>query len=79
MISALRRNDYGVTYAAIDVICAFMHPTHDGYDLRMEQMNKSSLLQSKNFLENLLNMWTTHIVSLEHLRKIYFKCQMNNF
>ncbi|XP_065167125.1 dnaJ homolog subfamily C member 13 isoform X2 [Atheta coriaria] len=61
VISALRRNDYGVTYAAIDVICAFMHPTHDGYDLRMEQMNKSSLLQSKNFLENLLNMWTTHI------------------
>ncbi|CAG9859086.1 unnamed protein product [Phyllotreta striolata] len=61
VIAALKRNDYAVTQAAIDVICALMHPMHDDYDLRQEQLNKSSLLQTKGFLESLLNMWTTHI------------------
>ncbi|CAG9813597.1 unnamed protein product [Phaedon cochleariae] len=61
VIAALKRNDYAVTQAAIDVICALMHPMHDDYDLRQEQLNKSSLLQTKPFLESLLNMWTTHI------------------
>ncbi|KAJ3648782.1 hypothetical protein Zmor_020558 [Zophobas morio] len=61
VVSALKRNDFGLTHAAIDMICALMHPMHDDYDLRQEQLNKSSLLQTKVFLENLLNMWTTHI------------------
>lgn len=68
VISALKRNDHAVTQAAIDMICALMHPMHDDYDLRQEQLNKSSLLQTKPFLESLLNMWTTHIVSV-HFRK----------
>lgn len=62
VVTALKRNDYGVTHAAIDMICALMHPMHDDYDLRQEQLNKSSLLQTKSFLDHLLNMWTTHIV-----------------
>ncbi|KAF7280153.1 hypothetical protein GWI33_006329 [Rhynchophorus ferrugineus] len=61
VVKALKRNVFGVTHAAIDMICALMHPMHDDYDLRQEQLNKSSLLQTKPFLENLLNMWTTHI------------------
>ncbi|XP_030761294.1 dnaJ homolog subfamily C member 13-like [Sitophilus oryzae] len=61
VVKALKRNDFGVTHAAIDMICALMHPMHDDYDLRQEQLNKSSLLQTKSFLESLLNMWTTHI------------------
>ncbi|XP_018321035.1 dnaJ homolog subfamily C member 13 isoform X1 [Agrilus planipennis] len=61
VVTALRRNDQGVTHAAIDMICTLMHPMHDNFDLRQEQMNKSSLLQSKSFLESLLNMWVTHI------------------
>ncbi|XP_017781227.1 PREDICTED: dnaJ homolog subfamily C member 13 [Nicrophorus vespilloides] len=61
VVTALKRNDNGVTHAAIDVICALMHPTHDGYELRQEQLNKSSLLSTKTFLESLLNMWTTHV------------------
>lgn len=64
VIASLKRNDHAVTQAAIDMICALMHPMHDEYDLRQEQLNKSSLLQTKSFLESLLNMWTTHIVSL---------------
>lgn len=65
MVTALRRNDFGVTHAAIDMVCALMHPMHDEYDLRQEQLNKSSLLQTKSFLESLLNMWTTHIVCIK--------------
>ncbi|XP_023012432.2 receptor mediated endocytosis 8 isoform X1 [Leptinotarsa decemlineata] len=61
VIAALKTNDYGVTQAAIDVICALMHPMHEDYDLRQEQLNKSSILQTKPFLESLLNMWTMHI------------------
>lgn len=63
VVTALKRNDFGVTHAAIDMICALMHPMHDDYDLRQEQLNKSSLLQTKPFLESLLNMWTTNIVN----------------
>lgn len=53
-----------MTHAAIDMICALMHPLHDDYDLRQEQLNKSSLLQTKSFLESLLNMWTVHVVGI---------------
>ncbi|XP_066249736.1 dnaJ homolog subfamily C member 13 [Euwallacea similis] len=61
VVAALKRNNHAVTHAAIDMICALMHPMHDDYDLKQEQLNKSSLLQTKTFLENLLNMWTAHI------------------
>ncbi|KAB0803499.1 hypothetical protein PPYR_00469 [Photinus pyralis] len=61
VVNALKRNEYGVNHAAIDMVCALMHPMHDDYDLRQEQLNKSSLLQTKTFLESLLNMWMAHI------------------
>lgn len=72
VVTALKRNDFGLTHAGIDMICALMHPMHDDYDLRQEQLNKSSLLQTKAFLENLLNMWTTHIVSL--INQLFIFC-----
>ncbi|XP_060515817.1 dnaJ homolog subfamily C member 13 [Cylas formicarius] len=62
VVTALKRNDFAVTHAAVDMIGALMHPMHDDYDLRQEQLNKSSLLQTKSFLESLLGMWATHIV-----------------
>ena len=36
---------------------------HDNYDLRQEQMNKSSLVSSRKFLGTLLDIFTTHVVS----------------
>jgi hypothetical protein len=63
VVKALRREDEGVTHAAIDMVCALMHPMHDNYDLRQEQLNKSSLLSSSKFLESLLAMWISHVVS----------------
>ncbi|KAK9875337.1 hypothetical protein WA026_007733 [Henosepilachna vigintioctopunctata] len=61
VVTALKRNDFAVTHAAIDVVCALMHPMHEESDLKQEQLNKLSLLQTKSFLENLLDMWTSHI------------------
>lgn len=61
VVSALRRNDLAVSYAAIDMLNSLMHSMHSDYDLKQEQLNKSSLLSSKQFLENLLDMWTKHV------------------
>ncbi|XP_055606556.1 dnaJ homolog subfamily C member 13 isoform X2 [Uranotaenia lowii] len=61
VVHALKRNNLAITYAAIDMINALMHPMHAEYDLKQEQLNKSSLLHSKGFLEQLLDMWTKHV------------------
>uniref|UniRef100_W5N2E9 DnaJ heat shock protein family (Hsp40) member C13 n=1 Tax=Lepisosteus oculatus TaxID=7918 RepID=W5N2E9_LEPOC len=60
-VKALKRNNDGVTHAAIDMLCALMCPMHDDYDLRQEQLNKASLLSSKKFLENLLEKFISHV------------------
>ncbi|KAK0084129.1 hypothetical protein PV325_007587 [Microctonus aethiopoides] len=61
VVQALKRQDCGVTQAAIDCICALMQAMHDDCDLRQEQLNKSSLLSSNKFLESLLDMWISHV------------------
>ncbi|XP_026104621.1 dnaJ homolog subfamily C member 13-like isoform X4 [Carassius auratus] len=60
-VKALKRNQNGVTHAAIDMLCALMCPMHDDYDLRQEQLNKASLLSSKKFLENLLEKLISNV------------------
>ncbi|XP_033101582.1 dnaJ homolog subfamily C member 13-like isoform X2 [Anneissia japonica] len=62
VVKALKRQDDGVTHAAIDMLSALMQPMHDDYDLRQEQLNKASLLSSKKFLESLLDLFTTHVI-----------------
>lgn len=69
MVSALRRNDEAVTHAAIDMICCLMHPMHDNYELRQEQVNKASILSKKPFLEKLLEMWISYIVSFKFMQR----------
>ncbi|XP_035216788.1 dnaJ homolog subfamily C member 13-like isoform X2 [Stegodyphus dumicola] len=61
VVKALKRNNAGVAHASIDMLCALMQPMHDDYDLRQEQLNKSSLLSTKKFLESLLEMFVEHI------------------
>ena len=63
VVRALRRKDDGISHACVDFLCALMQPMHDNYDLRQEQMNKSSLLSSKPFLEMVLEPLKTHVVS----------------
>lgn len=62
IVKALKRQNDAVTHAAIDMLNALMVPMHDNYDLRQEQLNKSSLLATKKFLENLLNIFVTNCV-----------------
>lgn len=64
-MAALRRKDLAVTYSAIDMINSLMHSVNSDHDLKQEQLNKSSILSSKTFLETLLNMWTAHVVVLK--------------
>jgi len=62
VVKALKRNDSGVKHAALDMLCALMQPMHDEYDLRQEQLNKTSLLSSQKFLKTLLEMFNEHVV-----------------
>ena len=43
------------------MLCALMEPMHEDYDLKQEQLNKSSLLSSEKFLDGLLDMWSGHV------------------
>ncbi|KAL8571849.1 DnaJ subfamily C member 13 [Nucella lapillus] len=62
VVKALKRNDVGVTHAALEMLCALMQPMHDNYDLRQEQLNKTSLMSSRKFLEALIEMFNQHVV-----------------
>ena len=54
MIKSFKFDDDGVSHAAVDLIATLMQPMHDNYNLRQEQLNKSSLLSTKAFLEKLV-------------------------
>lgn len=60
-MASLQRKDLAVTYAAIDMLNSLMHSMSADYDIKQEQLNKYSLLSSKQFLEKLLDMWTEHV------------------
>eukprot|EP00794_Sanderia_malayensis_P017835 gene17835-19618_t len=62
VVKALKRDDDGVTHAAIDMLAALMQPMHENYDLKQEQLNKSSLLSSRKFLEDLLEIFSKHVM-----------------
>nr|CAB3238835.1 dnaJ homolog subfamily C member 13 [Phallusia mammillata] len=55
VIKALQLGNDGVSHAAIDTLVSLLCPMHDNYDLRQEQLNKASLLSSKQFLQSLLD------------------------
>ncbi|KRX56670.1 DnaJ -like protein subfamily C member 13 [Trichinella sp. T9] len=61
IVSALKLHNSAVSFAAVEVLCSLMQPLHDGFELRQEQANKSSLLSSPTFLEYLLDMMLTHV------------------
>lgn len=61
VVGSLNRRDLAVTYAAIDMLNSLMNSMCSDFNLKQEQLNKSSLLSSKQFLANLLDMWTEHV------------------
>ncbi|XP_037089624.1 dnaJ homolog subfamily C member 13-like [Pollicipes pollicipes] len=61
VVRALKRDSDAVTHAALDMLAALLQPMHADYDLKQEQLNKTSLLSSKVFLEKLLDVWSAHV------------------
>ena len=62
MIKSFKFDDDGVSHAAVDLIATLMQPMHDNYNLRQEQLNKSSLLSTKAFLEKLVDLLKCHVM-----------------
>lgn len=61
IVETIKLNNDSITYAGFDVLCALMQPMHPDCDIRHEQLNKSSLLATKKFLESLLDVLKLHI------------------
>lgn len=61
IVETIKLNNDAITYAGFDVLCALMQPMHPDCDIRHEQLNKSSLLATKKFLESLLDVLKMHI------------------
>lgn len=61
VVRALKRDEYAVIYSAVEFLNGLMQPMHNDYDIKQEQLNKSSLLSSKKFLEGLMEIFTNHV------------------
>lgn len=61
IVKTIKLNNDAITYAGFDVLCALMQPMHPDCDIRHEQMNKTSLLATKEFLESLLDVLKLHV------------------
>lgn len=61
IVKTIKLNNDAITYAGFDTLCALMQPMHSDSDIRHEQLNKTSLLATKDFLEGLLSVLKTHV------------------
>jgi DnaJ family protein C protein 13 len=61
IVRSFKLNDDQVTYSALEMLNTLLQPMHLDYDLRQEQLNKSSILSSKKFLEGLLEIFLKHV------------------
>lgn len=62
VVNVLKWNHEAIDHATVEMLCSLMQPMHANYELRLEQLNKKSLLSSKEFIEHLLNLVVTHVV-----------------
>ncbi|KAK6045213.1 hypothetical protein COOONC_17282, partial [Cooperia oncophora] len=61
VIRVLSYKNEAIDYATVEALCALMHPMHNQYELRTEQLNKHSLLSSTKFVEHLLDLIVNHV------------------
>ncbi|KAL3096073.1 hypothetical protein niasHS_005832 [Heterodera schachtii] len=61
VISVLKRRCEAIDHATVELLCALMQPMHANFDLRIEQLNKQSLLSSRAFVEHLLQLVVDHV------------------
>ncbi|VDN56737.1 unnamed protein product [Dracunculus medinensis] len=52
-----------IDHATVEMLCSLMHPMHSNYELRYEQLNKQSLLSTRQFIEHLLDLIVKHVVN----------------
>jgi DnaJ family protein C protein 13 len=61
VLTVLKRKEESIHHAAVEMLCSLMQPMHPNYELRFEQLNKSALLSSRQFVDYLLQLTTDHI------------------
>ncbi|KAI6178098.1 DnaJ-like protein subfamily C member 13 [Aphelenchoides besseyi] len=61
VIGVLKRKHEAIDHATVEMLCSLMQPMHANYELRLEQLNKQSLLSSKPFVEHLLDLIVEHV------------------
>ncbi|WKX89857.1 hypothetical protein Q1695_009030 [Nippostrongylus brasiliensis] len=61
VVRVLSYKNEAIDYATVEALCALMHPMHNQYELRTEQLNKQSLLSSVKFVEHLLDLIVNHV------------------
>lgn len=61
-MGVLKKRNEAIDNATVEMLCALMQPMHTNYELRLEQLNKQSLLSSRTFVEHLLQLVVDHVV-----------------
>lgn len=61
VVSMLHRSNETVDHATVEMLCSLMQPMHANYELRLEQLNKQSLLCTRQFVEHLLDLVVKHV------------------
>lgn len=62
VVAVLKRKEEAIDHATVEMLCSLMQPMHANYELRLEQLNKASMLSSKQFVEHLLDLVVEHVV-----------------
>lgn len=61
VVAMLNRSNEAIDNACVEMLCSLMQPMHANYELRLEQLNKQSLLSNKQFVEHLLDLIVNHV------------------
>jgi len=61
VVSVLKWNHEAIDHATVEMLCSLMQPMHPNYELKLEQLNKKSLLSSRDFVEHLLDLVVNHV------------------
>lgn len=61
VVRVLSWKSESIDHSTVEALCALMYPMHDQYELRIEQLNKQSLMSSPKFVENLLDLIVLHV------------------
>jgi DnaJ homolog subfamily C member 13 len=61
VVAVLKRKEEAVDHACVEMLCTLLQPMHPNYELRIEQLNKQSLLSSRAFVEHLLQLVVDHV------------------